>query len=255
MKFPWEVTTMARLLRITTGATLLTLVCATAALAGGGKTIKDAPTLSFGVQYFGNTQNGSEDDPGRYYEFWRLPLIAGDTVTVDFENAVDGAGVHEVTIYPAATTDYNLSSAKYTYWYMPQNQHGEAVYRAPSTGTYPLVFDGYRSSLGAYDFTAYVKHEVRLQAQASSLRSRGTWVVGVRYPDGSPVDDPALSLLLYAKIGHDWRAVGKGTPKSGKAVVGYTLPLSSRGHVVRLRLVASGKSYRRVALSQSVQIS
>src|SRR5947209_1386053 len=57
---------------------------ARAKTSGGGSNIASAPTVTSGQQTFGNTTDGclGNCSPADY---WKLALIAGDRVTVDWE--------------------------------------------------------------------------------------------------------------------------------------------------------------------------
>src|SRR5664279_3428690 len=123
---------------------LASLAFAGVALADGGTTIASAPTISFGVQYFGNTVNGSRDAGwDNMHEYWTMALIAGDSLTVNFENAVSSEkGVDYVYLYGPGTNDYNVSSTQELESAgLNANYHGQLVFGgAPKSGAYVLDF-------------------------------------------------------------------------------------------------------------------
>ena len=146
-------------------AAALALVSAGAAGASGGASIKTAPTLRSGVKEsvntkFDETSNGkigSDASLGCWIdvEYYRLPLVAGDKV------AITGAAIapgyeFQVGIFPAGTTDASLERSA-TLKNALAN-HGVIHFKAPKTGTYPLVVgpNCYNGEDGPFTFTVTV---------------------------------------------------------------------------------------------------
>jgi hypothetical protein len=231
------------------------LVLAASALAGGGTSIKTAPTISYGTQTFGNTANGPQIDGSRL-EFWKAPLIAGDTLTIKFETSTaDNAAA--VAVYKAGVDDFSWPNEDpVARAYLASNLHGQLVYTAPSSGVYPITFGAnYYRDGGAYDFTAYVQHQVRVQFTPSAIARRGSLAVGLRYPDGSAVSDPSLQLQVLGSWGKGWKLVGKARGATGgTGHVGYSLPSSTRHHSVRIRVVIAGANYKRLSVTRTVHV-
>jgi hypothetical protein len=236
-------------------ALLGSLVLAASALAGGGTSIKTAPTISYGTQTFGNTASGP-DIEGYHFEFWKAPLIAGDTLTIKFETSTY-ENARSLAVYKAGVDDFSWPGENPVAWeQLASNLHGELQYTAPSSGVYPVDFASseYRDG-GAYDFTAYVQHVVRVQFTPSAIARRGSLAVGLRYPDGSTVSDPALQLQVLGSWGKGWKVVGKARgATNGTGHVGYSLPSSTRHHSVRIRVVIAGANYKRLSVTRTVRV-
>lgn len=260
---------MRQLLNLRVGARVL--ACGTAGLAclavatapawaDGSQTISGAPTVAFGQQEFGNTSSGTQDSDGYFHSYWALPVIAGDSVTIDWEAPNYASGQYPtLRIFPVGTTDYNVGTTETSqYQDLSDNGRNELQFTAPRSGTMPVDFRSSCASCdggaGPYEFTAAVRHRVLLAVPAKhSLPLHGTVAVTVRDPDGSGVSDAALRISLQVRTAHGaWRAVGAAAPAGGTARIRYVLPSADAGLHLRLRALATGSQY--TAATSSLQV-
>src|SRR5437660_1731760 len=121
-------------------AALATAGVAGAAALNGGSDIASAPVVVPGQQETGNTAT-----EGKYFNnpasFWKLSLVAGDRVTVDWENTGDGTFVTEFHVFPPGTTDFNINNAhSYAGGEIGSNGKQESSFTANATGVFPMVF-------------------------------------------------------------------------------------------------------------------
>jgi hypothetical protein len=218
------------------------------ASAAGSTTIAGAPSIPIGVQQFGNTADGSQTSGscgGRNYsQYWSLPVVAGDQVTVTWQ--ADNLGTY-FYVLPIGTTDFNVgdTSPERTFT-LNSNGMAEAVFPATRTGTMPLRF--YVSSCGRdpgpYAFTAYVSHAVVVDfARPGSLPLTGTLQVTAHNPDGVPITS-GVSLDVQARRGEDpWTTVGSAAASGSPTPVGYVLPKEYAGEKVQIKVLANGAGY------------
>lgn len=221
---------------------------ASAAEADGGHTIEGAPAVVFGQQQFGNTATGGHAN-NTLSSWWSLAVTSGDRITIDWESVASDT---ELQVFTIGTNDFNLGDASsFERSTLGSNGRDELVFLAPRTGAMPLRFYveshifNEDANPGPYDFTAFVRHGVRLSfPRHSRLPRRATLSVGVRNPDGVAITDAALKVTVEMKRGASkWRAVGSSSPANGMASVPVTLPLSARGKMVSLRARSQGASY------------
>lgn len=222
------------------------------ALAEGGKSIASAPPVVFGQQQFGNTAtgelNGQYFGLGCRYSWWTLSVLSGDAVTIDWET--ENIGVH-LRLYPIGTTDYTFNSTEPAdNQTIAPNGKSQDGFTASRTGTMPLALttafgagdcggDG-----GPYDFTAYVKHTVRLSIpRYLILHRQGTLPVLVHNPEGGIVNDAGLQVAVQIRSGNTWLTVGTASVTNSVAVVHLNVPPRLRGHKVSLRALAHGSDY------------
>lgn len=230
----------------------LALVLVSVALAGGGKAIDPAPPVPFGQQVFGDTSQGTEiEDEMR--EYWKLSLIAGDRLTIKFKQGAPGYGVSQLRVYLRGTDDFNLSKAEYHYSLVSSNGFGQLDYDVPASGTYPLVVLADYKRGGAYDFTATVKHRVRLSSETKSIPRRGVFKAAARFPDGASVTS-GLGGTLYGNWDGNWRKLGQAAVKTGTLSVRYTLPVVLRGKKLKLRLTTGGPSFFGARFDRTVAV-
>ncbi|HKP88600.1 MAG TPA: hypothetical protein VJT75_01380 [Thermoleophilaceae bacterium] len=232
-------------------AVVLALPLAPPAFADGAGSIASAPTVVYEQQSFGNTADpntSSEGCGGGRHAWWSLPTSAGDRITVDFE----GTGAEYARVWPVGTTDFNVEDKNYRETkHLGSNDKAQLVFTSPQTGTMPLEFTtdicnfSVSGEPGSYDFTAYVRHAVRLAVPRRESVSRvATMRIGAHTPDGASINDPSLVVTLQAhNRGGKFRRVGSASVQDGRATVSYTLPKSWRKHDVYLRAVATGPNY------------
>ena len=154
---------MPRALLTAAGAARL---AAAPAAAAGGKSLATAPLLHPGVQVSGDTYRdetgdgtiGSEVSPGCWndVEYWRLVLGKGDRVSITGK-AMSPANHFGIGIFPAGTTDRNLSRAVAVTSTFPRR--GPIAYTARAAGTYVLVIGPtcYNATDGPYELTATIR--------------------------------------------------------------------------------------------------
>lgn len=220
--------------------------------AAGGSSVAAAPLVAVGAHLYGNTASYNGDSSGcfctLYYEYWRLHLIAGDSVLVKFENA-SGAmnpGVTGVDLFPAGTDDFNISqTSSLAETVMNSNGHAELSDSAvPSTGDYPLRYyskDSF-SSPGAYDFWVYVKHRVRLDVDAAHLSRSGQITAAAHFPDGTAVPSGLGVTLSGSWTKGAWHKLGSGVVRNGTIVIRYRFPKGVSGRV-KLSFNAGGPTF------------
>jgi hypothetical protein len=143
------------------------LIIAGSAAAAGGTSIAAAPVIRAGVHESENTATdptrrgdvGSELSQGCWndFEYWRLPLKAGDKVSITGNASV--AGYHfAVGVFPAGTTDKNVDKMATILNAFPGSH--VAHFTARTAGTYPFVIgpNCYNGSDGPFSFVVTVTH-------------------------------------------------------------------------------------------------
>lgn len=219
------------------------LLAAPAALADGGRTIASAPRAAWGVHLIGTTVDAGAPCPARlgsFFSYWTLRVTKGDRVTIDWGAQQKGT---VLSLLPAGSMD---PAAPPTDTQTLEEMYGKSeLNAAPAarSGVVPLQIHGFvcDGGGGPYDFTATVRHAVRLSwAVRHHVRSRARLVVRVRTPDGHPITSRALRVSLQARLHGAWRPAGHASVSHGRARV--RLALRPRRHV-RLRVVASGPGY------------
>lgn len=240
---------------ISLGIAGLSVMPGTAA-ASGGASIASAPAVAYGQQEFGNTATDGGTNPGSLLleaqcsevgtnGWWNLPVAAGDEVTVDWEAF---AGSYAM-VFPVGTTDFNVVGTHAVIQSnVSSNGKAEMGFRAPISGTMPLVIgaDGecFIDYPGPYSFTAYVKHTLRLSIpRRRVLPLRGTVAVHVSTPEGQPISDSGLQVLVQIQSHGHWRGIGSTSAAGGVANVPYTVPAGLRGSHASLRAIARGNEY------------
>jgi hypothetical protein len=238
---------------------LAALVAAAAAGAGGGNSIAAAPTVQYGLATAGDTRNGGVIS-GYTYEWWLLPLIAGDHVTVKFQNPAVSAGAAAADLYPPRTDDFNiLQTNGLRREVIGSNGHAQLDFDAPSSGAYRLNFEGCPACKapvpGPYDFTATVVHVARLEWPAQVLKARGTLLLHARYPDRRPIES-GLGVTLYGFWNRKWHKLGQAVVGGGGDFrIGYSIPLALRSGPIMLRVAAGGPGFRGVKLTRTVRVN
>jgi hypothetical protein len=247
------------------GALTAALVVAAVAAANGGGNLVAAPTVTIGQQEFGSTTDG-------YYrgsaaaDYWKVPLIAADKVTIDWESNNANAcseTAEDLYVWPIGTTDFSINNASpLQTWSVGSNSKQEETFTASDTGLFPLMFRGcgerdYGGG-GAYDFTVYVKHKLVTHLAAATtaliargrstgLPRRGTLAVQVFTGDGKPIADGGVGGTLTGYWSAAWHPLGKSVARGGTITVRYSLPPSAHSPI-RLQLNIGGGSYQGVRL-------
>jgi hypothetical protein len=240
------------------GLALLGVIAVVAgpAFADGGQTIAAATPVVIGEQQFGNTANGGAlaggcypNNLSVYYSWWSLPVIAGDSVTIDWEVSAPASGT-AIGVWATGTTDFTIEQTKAAQSQdLNSNNKAELKFAAPQTGNMPLAFvvdTLCRGVQGPYDFTATIKHGVLLALpRVSSLRRHSQLRVRAHTPDGGKITDPRLKIDVQISTGQTWRTVGTAAVVNSSATVRVRVPASLRSRHVRLRALAHGSNYVR----------
>ena len=231
--------------------------------AGGGATIAAAPTVVPGQQEFGSTTDGSCCD-GRGADFWKLPLIPGDHVTVDWESTKGNGCLDpsdywamELRVWPAGTTDFSINNVNPIEAFgIGDNGKAESKFTANRSGIFPITFLAVcspSSTGGPYDFTAYVRHLLVLSfPNPGTVRSGAGVSIAVHLADGSPVSDKELQVQVYGRWAHKWNLLGSSAPVNGRAVATLKITPSERGATIPLVARASGVDYVKAQTSPRV---
>jgi hypothetical protein len=222
------------------------------ALADGGPSIAAAPAIVFGQQEFGNTATGGVVPDGcggdfytSYRSYWLLSASAGDQLTIDWEAQANNT---ELDVFPVGTTDFNVDNAN-TLEYQRLNPSGrnELVFSVSSSGVLPTSFRGcgdVGNAPGPYDFTAYVRHVVRLALPpVSKLRRSGTLRVAAHTAEGGVITDPNLLVDVQLRSGGRWRTIGSAAVVNSIAAVPVRIAARFAGKRVTLRALAHGGAY------------
>jgi hypothetical protein len=146
---------------------VLALTFAAGAAAAGGTSIARAPLVKAGAQETENTSNdptlrqdvGSALSHGCWndFEYWRLPLAAGDKVSITGKATLGGDNF-ALGVFPAGTTDRTIHQAASILNAFPDSR--VARFTAKATGTYPLVIgpNCYNGTDGQFSFVVTVAH-------------------------------------------------------------------------------------------------
>jgi len=132
--------------------------------SGGGITVSTAPIVKAGVQYFGDPSKMPNGQKGQF-EYWKLNLNAGDTVTILWgpANRYHLACDH-LDVYPAGTTDGAIASGVGPIYDSGLNgpQNHILTFVANKRGAWPIAVHGFsiiiggpcgdRNTLGPYTF-------------------------------------------------------------------------------------------------------
>lgn len=252
---------IARWLGCSAAVVLIALVVfATTATAGGGSTIATAPKVTFGAQTFGNTASVTATQCDSY-EWWLVPLIAGDELVVNFENSSPSVGVEDAQLYAPSVNDFNLDNNDPTVDEgMNANSHAQLLFSAPSTGTYPLAFhasataNGCDGDAGAYDFTAYVHHKARLvMSLPDTISTHGSVTIQAHYPDGTVIVS-GLGATLYGFWNKAWNKLGAAAVSNGRITIRYTIPAFLKGTKLKVEAKAGGTDFLAGRVSGSTHV-
>lgn len=210
-----------------------------------------APRVVPGAQNAGNTSSGSWNCYSA--DYWNLPLARGDQATVDWisQSATSGFERHyasDLLVYPAGTDDFSVTSDNYAYSAKVQsNHHGQRIFSAASSGTFPLVFirNECQTPGGPFSFSVSVKHSVVLSLGSVKSFADGNGSVTVRAetPGGQPITDENLEIHLLAKWRSKFKDLASTWPTNGKARFSGGLPKGTHGRSVRFKATADGADY------------
>ena len=246
------------LLPVLMASLLLGSCLVSSAAADGGPSIAAAPLVAYGQQEFGNTATGGINNPQcTYSSNWLLPVTAGDQITIDWE--IQAARTW-LLVYPLGTSDFNVGAAQPLQQQdVIDNGKDELVFSASASGNLPLVFQtdgplpacpGDPNDAGPYDFTASVRHVVRLALpRVFKLTRTATLKVAAHNAEGGSITDPNLTVEVQLKTGKSWNSVGRAAVANATATIPLKIPQHDAGKVVSLRAIAHGGSYLSAATS------
>jgi len=212
------------------------------------------PTMrleDIGQQQFGNTADGVFNACDGA-SFWKLPLIAGDQVTIDWESSPSSDGDPGATIlyiWPIGTSDFSINNADpLNEFSIGSNGKAESKFTAGSSGSYPLMFQAPgcgSAASGAFDFTVYVNHRIVLSTlTVSRINAHGGRVtIGVHTADGQPISSSTLKLTLQGYWNKGWHPIGRQSARSGSVVFTLNLPAALEGSSIKVRVLAAGAGY------------
>jgi hypothetical protein len=227
------------------------------AWAAGGNSIATAPSVLPGIQYSGDTSIDATgawpssipcNNPGPL-EYWDLSLIQGDAVLVQGTTNAP-ATKFQVSVLPPGTNDENIDSAQKV---ITGDFSTGTRFTVNSSGTYPMAVGDCWGTPGPYSFTMSVKH-VALLYVSNVIRTgtKGSLSVYVRYPGGSSISDPGLTVYLYGR----WRdfppvpptshVIAHGVPVNGTVQLSFKLPQMLAGKRTPLIITAAGSAYQAV---------
>jgi hypothetical protein len=236
-------------------AAVAALVVPAGATAAGGTTIASAPTVTPGASISANsaTDQTAVGDDGVGFEsgcwdaveYWKLPLTAGDAVTISVTIGVPSYNL-EIGVFPAGTTDRSLANAHSVKTGLPSDKV-PLTFTAPATGTYALAAgpNCYNGQGGPFTFVVSVTHHavpkttVTLPA-LTQIGSSGTITAKVT-AGGSPVTGAETELKLEGTWGGGAHVLASASPKNGSARFAYHLPAAAKGKIV-LRVTGAATS-------------
>lgn len=225
----------------------------TQVLAAGGATIAEGPTVTYGVQLFGDTLADSKgktlSDCVDGESWWSLPVIVGDEVKVDWEGGAD-----VMQAWGVGTTDFNIHDAPSPQQFdTGSNSKQESFVKAPVSGVMPLrfyseneegfciLFHSSQVPPGPYDFVATVQHA--LAAALTPLPPTGIYPNSVLTGTASLIDGSPLPDGLVFNLVVKWHSSATKKPTyqaSSAATVAGTLtfplalPKETEGKTVRV---------------------
>jgi hypothetical protein len=118
----------------------------------GMKSIAGAPILPIGRPLV----SGAQTDKPTTGEFWRVPLVAGDRLTINYQPV--NVGRVSLEILRPTVTDYTLANAG-SVAYDQASGKSTFSWTATRTGRWLLEVSCDCSSVLGYQLTAYVKHK------------------------------------------------------------------------------------------------
>jgi hypothetical protein len=177
--------------------TAVVLACslsAAGALAEGGPAISGAPTIAYGQPNFGNLTSVASDGKGCQREFWLLPVIAEDHMTLSWDAMSLGTSA---VIYPVGTKDYSWLTAKVVAEASSNSSGaGQVSFAAPRTGDMVVMFVDQDSASagcgnpGPYQFNASVVHKMIVSLRTVRKKTTlyyATFQITLYNPDGARI--------------------------------------------------------------------
>jgi hypothetical protein len=243
-------------LRLTAAVALVAALAVPAgALGAGGTTIASAPTIAPGATITANsaTDQTAVGDDGVGFEsgcwdaveYWKVPLTAGDAVTVSVTIGVPTYNL-EIGVFPAGTTDRTLANAQSVKTGLPTDKV-PLTFTAPATGNYALAAgpNCYNGEGGPFTFVVSVTHHAVAKTSVAlpaltHIAVSGTITAKVT-AGGSPVTSSGTMLKLDGAWGGATHVLAVAAPKNGSARFAYHLPAGAKGKIV-LRVTGAATS-------------
>ncbi|MCM0621817.1 hypothetical protein [Nocardioides bruguierae] len=210
-----------------------------------GDTIEGSEKIRSRVQYYGTTET-YEDAQGNHYEYWRLPVAAGDRVRIDWE--IEDDSYNMLRVFPVGTDDFSVGSSDYDEYYAESNNRQRTEFTSGRAGDHVLMFfSRYYRNGGTYNFNATMLHASTLRP-GRIAKGRRTGTTAVKAVDSAKkAIKSGMTITMQGKVGKQkWSKVGRASLKKGTASVKWALPKSWRGKKVVLRFLGSGRNYYRV---------
>jgi len=186
---------------------------------------------------------------GDYFSYWRLHVVKGDVLTIDWGAQQKGTAL---SLFPVGTTDATVAAAQPLESQPLEEMYGLAeLNAAPQPRTGPIVLQVHGQVCdgggGPYDFTAHVRHAVRLRLPSRAPGRRLT--VAVRAPDGAAL--AGVRVTVQVRRHGAWRRAGSAKASHGRAVVRLAAWVHGR---VRLRAAAAGSGFIGASAARTVRV-
>jgi hypothetical protein len=182
-------------------AGILLVISPESAMAAGGRDIASAPGVAYDQLMMGG---------GQQQEFWRLPVTAGDRLTLRYEKS-PGGRYQYVYIFDPSVDDYRLRDAQPVHTERAEEGKSEFIWTAPFTGSAVLLicqkgdyylFCGQHEqytgvTASAFSFVGSLEHQtaVLLRSIPRLVRSRTQRIrLGARVQ--SPAGEPRGSCAV-----------------------------------------------------------
>ena len=147
---------------------------AEAAPVGDGSAIAEALDLPLGHQIASNWNQSQESENGRYGEFWRARLAAGDQLIIDWALTASACSRanHGILVYTPSVNDKTVARASPVADHdMKGASNREFVWVAPSAGHWTLFFYGCRQTTSTV--AAWVQQFTQMRVTAPSHVAHG----------------------------------------------------------------------------------
>ncbi len=219
----------------------------------GSATVSGASRLLPGERVSGDIATDAAAKYGAGPEFWLIPVIDGDEVTVK------ESGGPCFMLLPVGTTDAEVRGADplsdealYDNATLQVVHDESATYDLSTSGEAVAAIDECGFIGDSYQWSYSVTHEARLFVPTRpKLGLDGTLVVAVENLNGSPITSPSLTVIAHASwrsaglAPPTWHVVGSAHPKAGYAAIPLRLPRLFATHkTVPILLTGGGGGYR-----------
>jgi hypothetical protein len=166
---------------------------ASTSASNAASTIAAAPDLPIGALVASGWVEPGFADGLDYGEFWRVPMNAGDKLTLDAtETGCDEGAALGFEIFAPSVTDFTVRNAN-AGASGGADGHGEFTFVAPSSGPWILFVNGCDST--SYDVLASMKERTLISIQAPHLGQPHARIV-IRGQIASPSNGRVVLRLL-----------------------------------------------------------